>query len=105
MDEQGSRNLRMAERIAATAVRYPFSFVIAGDTGAWPDPTADAIFVQLLRQTASLRPAPVFFANLGDLAGPGLVERHRHYLELVSALPMPNVCLIGNHDLEHARGA
>jgi hypothetical protein len=36
------RNLRMAERIAATPVRDPFRFVIAGDTGAWPDPTADA---------------------------------------------------------------
>ena len=32
----------MAERISATPVRYPFSFVVAGDSGAWPDPTADA---------------------------------------------------------------
>jgi hypothetical protein len=42
------RNRRMAERIEATPVRYPFSFVIVGDSGAWPDPTADAIYRQLL---------------------------------------------------------
>jgi hypothetical protein len=97
------RNVRMAERIGAAPVRYPFSFVIAGDSGAWPDPTADAIFAQLLRQTAELRPA--FFVQLGDFAGPGTEERHRHYLELVSSLEIPNVCLIGNHDLEDPRGA
>ena len=33
----------MAERIGSAPVRYPFSVVIAGDSGAWPDPTADAI--------------------------------------------------------------
>ena len=103
MNEQASRNVRMAERIGATAVHYPFSFVIAGDSGAWPDPTADAIFAQLLRQSADLRPAPVFFVNLGDFAGPGTHERHQHYLELVAPLSIPNVCLIGNHDLEDAR--
>ena len=74
----------MVERIAAAPARYPFSFVVIGDTGAWPDPTADATFAQLLRQTAELRPAPVFFANLGDFAGPGTPERHKHYLELVA---------------------
>ena len=94
------RNLRMTERIAATPARYPFSFVVAGDSGAWPDPTADAIFTQLLRQAGELEPAPVFFANLGDFAGPGTRERHEHYLELVRALRIPNVCVIGNHDLD-----
>jgi hypothetical protein len=79
--------------------------VIAGDTGAWPDPTADAIFAQLLRQAAELRPEPVFFANLGDFAGPGTRERHHHYLELVAPLSIPNVCLMGNHDLEDPGGA
>jgi Calcineurin-like phosphoesterase len=88
----------MAELIAAAPVQRPFSFVFAGDSGAWPDPTADAIFAQLLRQAAERR--PVFFANLGDFAGPGTLERHQHYLELVGSLPVPNVCLIGNHDLE-----
>ena len=96
----GTRNLDMAERIAATPVRYPFSFVFAGDSGAWADPTADAIFSQLLRQTAALDPAPVFFANLGDFAGPGTPERHAHYLGLVEGLPMPDVGVIGNHDLD-----
>src|SRR3954470_6182315 len=98
MVEPSGRNRRMAERIGAAPVRYPFSFVIAGDSGAWPDPTADAIFSELLRQVAEAR--PVFFANLGDFAGPGTVERHEHYLELVCGLGIPNVCLIGNHDLE-----
>ena len=104
MDEHACRNLRMAERIGATEVRYPFSFVVAGDSGAWPDPTADAIFAQLLRQTAEIRPTPVFFANLGDFAGPGSPERHRQYLELVASLAVPNLCLVGNHDLEDSRG-
>jgi hypothetical protein len=98
--ENASRNVRMAERVGATAVHYPFSFVIAGDSGAWPDPTADAIFAELLRQAADLRPAPLFFANLGDFAGPGTPERHCRYLELVAPLSIPNLCLIGNHDLE-----
>jgi hypothetical protein len=98
-----SRNALMVERIEASAPRYPFSFVIAGDSGAWPDPTADAIFAQLVRQTAALE--PVFFAHLGDFAGPGTEERHRHYLDLVAPLSMPNVCLIGNHDLEDPAGA
>jgi Calcineurin-like phosphoesterase len=97
---EGSRNLRMAERIGAAPVHHPFSFVVVGDTGAWPDPTADAIFSQLLRQIAELHPAPVFLANLGDFAGPGTPARHQHYLELVAPLSVPNVCLIGNHDLE-----
>ncbi len=100
-----SRNPQMAERISAAPVRYPFSFVILGDSGAWRDPTADAIFAQLLRQTADLRPAPVFIANLGDFAGPGTADRHQHYLELVAPLSIPNVCLIGNHDLENPEGA
>jgi hypothetical protein len=98
------RNLTMAVRIAATPVRRPFSFVVAGDTGAWPDPTADAIFSQLLRQTAGLDPPPVFFANLGDFAGPGTRERHERYLTLVDGLPIPDICTIGNHDLDDPTG-
>jgi hypothetical protein len=90
----------MAERIGAAPVRYPFSFVIAGDSGAWADPTADGIYRQLLRQVARLAPALVFWANLGDFAGPGTRERHRHYLELVRDLPVPDVCVVGNHDLD-----
>jgi hypothetical protein len=88
----------MAARIGAAEVRYPFSFVVAGDSGAWPDPTADAIFSQLLRQAAATD--PVFFANLGDFAGPGTPERHADYLRLVEGLPVPNVCVVGNHDLD-----
>jgi hypothetical protein len=98
------RNARMAERIAATPVRYPFSFVFAGDSGAWPDPTAEAIFAQLVRQTAALDPLPLFFANLGDFAGPGTRERHEQYLAVVDELPLPSVCAIGNHDLDDPSG-
>jgi Calcineurin-like phosphoesterase len=105
MNEHTPRNPYMAERIGATPVRYPFSFVVVGDGGAWPDPTADAIFAQLLRQSGRLWPAPVFFANLGDFAGPGTPERHEQYLELVAPLAIPNVCLVGNHDLEGAGSA
>jgi hypothetical protein len=94
----------MAERIERTPVRYPFSFVVARDSGAWPDPTADGIFGQLVRQVAELDPAPVFFANLGDFARPGTPERHEHYLRLVEPLPIPDVCVVGNHDLDDERG-
>jgi Calcineurin-like phosphoesterase len=92
----------MAERISAAPVEYPFSFVVAGDSGAWPDPTADAIFAQLIRQTAELR--PLFFANLGDFAGPGTIERHEAYLRLVEDLLVPNLCVVGNHDLDDPGG-
>lgn len=105
MTETHGRNLRMAARIAAAPARYPFTFVVAGDSGAWPDPTADAILSQLLRQTARLDPPPVFFANLGDFAGPGTPDRHEHYLRLVDDLPVPDVCVIGNHDLDDRGGA
>ena len=94
----------MIERIESSPVAYPFRFVIAGDTGAWPDPTADGIFSQLIGQTATLDPPAVFFANLGDFAGPGTVDRHMHYLKLVESLPIPNVCVIGNHDFDDASG-
>jgi hypothetical protein len=96
------RNLEMAARIESAPVRYPFSFVVAGDSGAWPDPTAEAIYAQLLRQTAALE--PVFFANLGDFAGPGTRERHEEYLRGVEALPVPDLCVIGNHDLDDPSG-
>jgi hypothetical protein len=105
VDAHDGRNVRMAQRIGSTPVRYPFSFVVLGDSGAWPDPTADAILTALLQQTARLQPAPVFLANLGDFAGPGTVERHQEYLRLVERLPLPNVCVVGNHDLDDASGA
>jgi hypothetical protein len=94
----------MVRRIGARSVEYPLSFVVAGDSGAWPDPTADAIFSQLLRQAAALDPAPLFFANLGDFAGPGSPERHTHYLGLVAGLPLPDLCVVGNHDLDDPSG-
>lgn len=94
----------MAERIERTPVSYPFRFVVAGDSGAWPDPTADGIFSELLRQISALERRPVFFAQLGDFAGPGTPERHEHYLRLVETLPIPDVCVIGNHDLDDESG-
>jgi hypothetical protein len=98
------RNLEMAARIEAAPVAYPFRFVVAGDSGAWADPTADGIFAQLVRQVAQLDPAPAFFANLGDFAGPGTLDRHQHYLRLVEPLAIPNICIVGNHDLDDPAG-
>lgn len=98
------RNLEMVRRVEKADVRYPFRFVLAGDSGAWPDPTADAIFSQLVRQVSQLEPAPLFFANLGDFAGPGTPQRHQHYLDLVEPLDVPNICVLGNHDLDHEQG-
>jgi hypothetical protein len=78
--------------------------VVAGDSGAWDDPTADGIFAQLVTQIGELDPPPVFFANLGDFAGPGTIARHEHYLRLVEPLTIPNVCVVGNHDLDDESG-
>jgi hypothetical protein len=90
----------MARRISSASPGERLTFAVAGDSGAWPDPTADAIFVSLLQQVTALEPAPAFFANLGDFAGPGTRERHEHYLRLVAGLPFPDVCVVGNHDLD-----
>ena len=92
----------MASRIEGAPVEYPLRFAVAGDSGAWPDPTAEAIFAELVRQVAALE--PLFFANLGDFAGPGTPERHEAYLRLVEPLSIPNICIVGNHDLDHASG-
>ncbi len=94
----------MAERIEREPAREPVRFVVAGDSGAWPDATADGIFRELVAQVAALDPAPAFFANLGDFAGPGTPERHDDYLALVEPLGVPDVCVIGNHDLDDAAG-
>ncbi len=92
----------MAKRIEAAPVQDPVRFAVAGDSGAWPDATAEAIFAQLVREVAELE--PLFFVNLGDFAGPGTLERHEAYLRLVEPLRIPNVCVVGNHDLDHASG-
>jgi hypothetical protein len=99
------RNSLMVERIERAPVAYPFRFVVAGDSGAWPDPTAEAIYAQLVRQVAALDPPPLFFANLGDFAGPGTMERHEGYVRTVAPLSVPNLCVIGNHDLDDATGS
>jgi hypothetical protein len=89
------RNQLMAARIEATPVDGVVRFAFAGDSGAWWDPTADAIYSALVEQVADLEPAPSFFVNLGDFAGPGTPERHEHYLRQMDALPLPNVCIVG----------
>ncbi len=43
-----------------------------------------------------------FFVNLGDFAGPGTLQRHEEYLSIISQLPMPHLCVVGNHDLDDA---
>ena len=98
------RNLAMVERIRSGSDGGPVRFVVGGDSGAWPDPTADGIFSQLVSQVAGRDPAPAFFANLGDFAGPGTPDRHAHYLELVEPLQIPNFCIVGNHDLDDEGG-
>lgn len=98
------RNDLMIERIERAPVEYPLRFVIAGDSGAWPDPTAEGIHAQLIRQVAALSPAPRFLVNLGDFAGPGTVARHEWYVRTMEALPVPNLCVVGNHDLDDAGG-
>jgi calcineurin-like phosphoesterase family protein len=98
------RNTAMIRRIEAAEPGATVRFVVAGDSGAWPDPTADGIFSQLVAQIGALDPAPAFFAQLGDFAGPGTPERHEHYLRLVEALTVPNLCVVGNHDLDDPGG-
>ena len=55
----------MAGRIERALQAEPVRFVVAGDSGAWPDPTADGIFRQLLGQIAEPDPPPAFFAEPG----------------------------------------
>jgi hypothetical protein len=98
------RNTEMAARIEGMPAADTVRFAIAGDSGAWPDPTAEAIFAQLVRQVAELEPPPAFFANLGDFAGPGTAERHERYLELTEPLAIPSLCVVGNHDLDDPGG-
>ena len=98
------RNQLMVERIEAAPVNGVVRFALAGDSGAWWDSTADAIYSALVDQIARLRPAPSFFVNLGDFAGPGTPDRHEHYLRQMEALPIANVCVVGNHDLDDESG-
>jgi hypothetical protein len=95
----------MADRIEAAPVDDVVRFVVAGDSGAWRDPTAKAIFASLVAQVAALDPPPAFFANLGDFAGPGTRERHEAYLRAVEPLAVPDICVVGNHDLDDPAGA
>jgi Calcineurin-like phosphoesterase len=105
IEHTADRNLQMAARVQDAPVRYPFRFAFAGDSGAWSDPTGDAIFSSLVAQVGALDPPPIFFANVGDFAGPGTVDRHEHYLRLVAPLQIPNICVVGNHDLDDPSGA
>ena len=99
------RNLEMAGRIEAAPAGDVVRFAVAGDSGAWPDPTAEAIFASLVARVAALDPAPAFFVNLGDFAGPGTRERHDAYLRAVEPLGVPDLCVVGNHDLDDRSGA
>jgi hypothetical protein len=40
-------------------VRYPFSFVVAGDSGAWPDPTPAACDMSRAARATSRTPSGV----------------------------------------------
>lgn len=98
------RNEAMIKRIQSASLKYPFSFLIVGDTAPFPNPEYDEIFRALLEQMNKLRPKPLFMANLGDFAGPGAMDRHVHYLELVRDLNIPNLCVLGNHDRDNPIG-
>ena len=95
-----ARNVEMIERIEKAPVDYPLEFALIGDTGASPNPVGDLIFRELLSQLGSV----LFFANLGDFSGPGTQERHDHYLRLVGGLSVPNICILGNHDMDDPTG-
>jgi hypothetical protein len=94
----------MVERIEATPADSVVRFAFAGDSGAWWDPTADAIYSSLVAQVGELDPPPAFFVNLGDFAGPGTPERHDYYLRQMEPLAIPNICVVGNHDLDDPSG-
>ncbi|MDQ4143801.1 MAG: metallophosphoesterase [Actinomycetota bacterium] len=100
----GARNKEMVRRIEIAPIQDPFTFVIAGESGAWPDPTAEGIFGAILEQVSRLDPQPRFFVNLGDFAGPGTPVRHRRYLQAIRRLPFPNLCILGNHELDDHAG-
>lgn len=58
-----ARNEAMIARIGKRSESYPIRFVVAGDSGAWPDPTADGISAQLVKQIDRIDPSPLFFAG------------------------------------------
>jgi hypothetical protein len=100
----GQRNAEQAARIAPPPAGAPLRFVVTGGSSATPNPTADAIFQEQLAQMGRLDPRPAFLLNLGDFAGPGTRDRHEHYMELVEGLPMPDICMIGNHETDDPVG-
>jgi hypothetical protein len=93
----------MVERIVATPARYPFSFVVIGARvrGQTRRRTPSSPSCSVRQRSWARSPSSSRISATSP--GPGTPERHKHYLELVAALSIPNVCLIGNHDLEHAR--
>jgi hypothetical protein len=98
------RNQWMTARIEAEPVRYPFSFTVLGDSAASPTPLGDALFGEMLRQMERLERRPLFLANLGDFSGPGTRDRHTQYLRLVESCSFPNLCVMGNHDMDDPTG-
>ena len=99
-----NRNALMIARIESTPVRYPFHFAVAGVTAKAPNPQGDAIFSEIVGQISQLDPQPLFFANLGDFAGPGSMDRHQRYLRLAEPLDVPNICVIGAHERDDPAG-
>ena len=56
-------NRASIERLGGTPPDGVVRFVVAGDSGAWPDPTADAIFASLVEQVGRLEPPPAASAR------------------------------------------
>ena len=106
-DIKRDRNVKMIKRIESTLVEYPFCFTIAGDTSATvmpPSLAQDQIFCALLSAMEQLNPRPVFFVSLGDFSGPGTLIEHHRYLNIVNRSSLPDLAVIGNHDLDDKTG-
>lgn len=99
-----NRNVNVIKQIESAEVKYPYTFVFGGDCGATANPTGDGIFSQILTQMEQLEPKPKFFVNIGDFSGPGTLERHKSYLNLISKSTIPILHVIGNHDVDDNQG-
>ena len=75
-----------------------------GRQRAWPDPTADAIYAQLLRQAAAPADAPCSSSTSATSPVRGRPRAMRTTCASSLGLPFPDVCLLGNHDLDDPGG-
>src|SRR4051812_27151656 len=48
---------------------------------------------------------PALLRESRNFAGPGTLDRHETYLRLVEPFTIPNICVVGNPDLDDPAGA